>query len=222
MTTVIHSKLGHVVLLHGLFHRGAAMAVLSQRLQNKGFTTSVFSYPSRHRELAAQANALREFIETQKLTGPGPLHFIGHSLGGLVIMTLLDKYSRDLPSGRVVLLGSPVRGSSKARKFSSKKIGRALLGPARHGLKAGSAVKANRDVGVIAGIGSKGVGRLLGAMPDPNDGTVSVPETHVEGAMDSLLLPVSHFGLLLSPRVARECTSFLKSGCFDSSIPNAG
>lgn len=222
MTRVIHSGVGHVVLLHGLFHRGAAMTVLSQRLQNKGFTTSVFSYPSRRRELLAQANALREFIEQQKLPESGSLHFVGHSLGGLIIMTLLEKYSRDLPSGRVVLLGSPVRGSSKARKFSSRKMGRALLGPARHGLEIGSSVIANRDVGVIAGVGSKGVGRLLGSMPDPNDGTVSVPETHVEGARDSLLLPVSHFGMLLSPRVARECTSFLKSGCFDASLPNAG
>lgn len=210
----INPQAGHVVLVHGLFHRGAAMSVLSRRLHNKGFTTSTYSYPSRRHELSVQAQRLREYLDTQKLSDTSPLHFVGHSLGGLILMTLLEKYARNLPVGRLVLLGSPVCGSARAKTISSKRVGRILLGSARQGLQSGCGVQTNHEVGVIAGVGSMGLGRLLSKLPEPNDGTVSVAETHLDAATDSVQLPVSHFGMLLSPQVAQECAAFLRCGRF--------
>jgi len=134
-------------------------------------------------------------------------------------MTLLNKYSRDLPAGKVVMLGSPVQGSVMAKRFCQRPLGRALLGPVRAGLKSGAQVCANHQIGVIAGVGSKGAGRLIGKLPEPNDGTVSLAETHIDSA-SSISVPVSHFGLILSPLVARETAYFLKKGCFQAVSEN--
>ena len=198
------------------------MSVLGGRLRERGFTTSAFSYPSRRRDLSAQADDLRSFVETDARADSVPLHFVGHSLGGLVIMTLLTKQNHDLPRGRVVLLGSPVRGSGTARKIGSNTLGRALLGPALRGLESGTPIQTTREVGVIAGLRSRGMGSLLGGMSEPNDGTVSVHETCIADATDGIQLPVSHFGMLLSERVARECAHFLKSGKFAPNGEGAG
>jgi hypothetical protein len=71
-----------------------------------------------------------------------------------------------------------------------------------------------RPLGIIAGRQPLGLGRLFAAFTEPNDGTVAVSETHIPGAADSIVLPVSHFGMLVSARVARETGSFLTQGRF--------
>ncbi len=204
---------GHVVLLHGLFHRGLAVSLLASRVRRAGFSTSIFSYPSRRKDLPALAQDLRSFIEKLE-PSPSSLHFIGHSLGGLVILTMLEKYSRDLPAGRAVLLGSPVHGSTMAHQLAEKAIGRFLMGRAEPGLKGGCAHPLGYEVGVISGVGSPGVNRFISKLPEPNDGTVTVAETRLPEAVDSIEVASSHFGLLLSPEVAKQSTYFLRRGQF--------
>ncbi|MCF6263374.1 MAG: alpha/beta fold hydrolase [Xanthomonadales bacterium] len=221
MMSRINSQTGHVVLVHGLFHRGVAMSVLSRRLRNKGFTSSAYTYPSRRHGLSAQAHILREYIDTQKFSDAKALHFVGHSLGGLVLMTMLEKYARDLPPGRLVLLGSPVSGSASAKALSLKPMGRMLLGSACQSLQSGCGVPIDREIGVIAGTGSMGLGRLLNKLSGPNDGTVTVTETRLDTAADSVQLQVSHFGMLLSPLVAQKCVTFLRLGRFNTTAQSA-
>jgi len=213
MTTQTKSSQGQVILLHGLFHRGLAVSLLAKRLRKSGFSTSKFSYPSRRKELSTLAQDLRNFIDTLDLSGES-INFVGHSLGGLVILTMLEKYSRDLPAGKSVLLGSPVHGSTMAGRLVEKSAGRFLLGNASQGLVAGCQYPGGHEIGVIAGVGSKGVGRLLQRLDEPNDGTVTLAETSLPEASDSIEVASSHFGLLLSPEVARQSAHFLQHGQF--------
>jgi len=71
-----------------------------------------------------------------------------------------------------------------------------------------------RPLGIIAGSQPIGVGQLLAGFAEENDGTVAVSETRMPGATDHIVLPVSHLGMLLSARVARETGSFLTAGRF--------
>jgi hypothetical protein len=71
-----------------------------------------------------------------------------------------------------------------------------------------------RDLGIIAGTRAVGLGQLVVRFNEPSDGSVAVSETRLPGATDHITLPVSHFGMLLSARVAREAGAFLALGHF--------
>jgi len=123
-----------------------------------------------------------------------------------------------LPPGRIVFTGSPVRGSRSARRLIQLPLGRRLLGRTGTEVLAGPPVErhwsGSRDLGIIAGDLGLGLGKLLGPMHGPSDGTVLVEETELPGAADRLRLPVSHTGLMFSPEVARQAAAFLERGHF--------
>ena len=73
---------------------------------------------------------------------------------------------------------------------------------------------ANRELGIIAGTRAVGLGRLFVKFEGDSDGTVAVSETRLPGATDFVTLPVSHTGMMLSPRVAREAAAFFQTGRF--------
>lgn len=200
----------HVVLVHGLWYGQTGLVVLDQRLQKAGFTVSRFSYPALRQSLSADARALRDFVvESQS----DQLSLVGHSLGGLVILRMLDEYD-GIPPGRVVLLGSPVRGSEVARRAGARRLFRPLIGPVRPALEAGfSQAPIGRETAVIAGSRSFGLGRLFGSLESPDDGTVSLAECHLDNALECVF-PVTHTGLVTAPSVARAVAAFLKSGSF--------
>lgn len=77
----------HVILLHGLHMHAWAMKPFAALLQEQGFTVDTFGYYSVWRTLPQHAAALNRFVETGRYGG-GPLHFVGHSLGGLVFAIL--------------------------------------------------------------------------------------------------------------------------------------
>jgi hypothetical protein len=71
-----------------------------------------------------------------------------------------------------------------------------------------------RPLGIIAGSQSIGLGQFVAGFEEECDGTVGVSETRLEGATDHIVLPVSHLGMLVSARVARETGLFLANGRF--------
>jgi pimeloyl-ACP methyl ester carboxylesterase len=202
-----------IVTVHGLWMGGAAMGVLRRRLEPLGFTVHEFSYSSITCSLAECTDALAEFVERV----PGDtVHLVGHSLGGVLICAMLE---RALPArlGRVVCLGSPLKGSRTAARLMRWPGGRHLVGRclvdvnARGGF---GAWRAGVEVGCIAGRLPYGVGRLIGPFEEPNDGTVAVVETAIAGLADHIVLPVSHVALLWSARVAAQVQHFLERGRF--------
>ena len=201
-----------VILVHGLWFGAWAMARLARRLQAEGFAVRRFAYPSTAGRIDEHADRLLEF---SRQTRAGELHFIGHSLGGLVILHMLDGAS-DLPPGRVVLLGSPLAGSAVARQTRRIPGSRKLLGRVRKTLERGyGTLSAGRETGMIAGTRAIGLGLLVGGAGRPGDGTVSVDETRTVGLKDHLLLPVNHTGLVYAPEVARQAAIFLRTGSFE-------
>ncbi|MDZ7791308.1 MAG: alpha/beta fold hydrolase [Xanthomonadales bacterium] len=200
-----------VVLVHGLWWGPWSMALIGRGLKRDGFDVHAFSYPTISRSLQGNAQALREFVAGLALEC---VHLVGHSLGGLVILRMLDEYA-DLPPGRVVLMGSPVHGSAVGRRVADRKLFRPLVGQARTALEDGfSHAPAGRETGVIAGSRSVGVGRLFGPLDGPNDGTVTVAECRLAGASECVL-PVTHTGLVAAPSVSTAVANFLDSGSFE-------
>jgi pimeloyl-ACP methyl ester carboxylesterase len=203
-----------VVLVHGLWFGAWSLRLLARRLRQAGFAPRRFRYRTTRGGIDAHAYALRQFIGCE---GYPELHIVAHSLGGLVTLKMLAD-NADLPPGRVVLLGSPLRGSAIARKTNAIPGGNRLLGAARPQLESGYArLVAGRDIGMIAGSRSFGLGLLLGGLGEPGDGTVAIAETRVDGLRQHLVLPVTHTGMLFSKVVVQEAAHFLRMGSFSPS-----
>ncbi|GAB4195842.1 MAG: alpha/beta hydrolase [Wenzhouxiangellaceae bacterium] len=199
-----------VVLVHGLWYRSTGMRPLAARLRRRGYHSTLFDYSSVYGHAAEHARDLYALARDHQ---HGPLHWVGHSMGGLVILRMLAEYS-DLPPGRVVLLGSPVAGSGVARRLAGRWWSHWLVGASAELLGRGVRAPRSHAVGVIAGNRNLGVGRVLGGVSGHGDGTVSVSETRLEGASDHIVLPVTHTGMVFSASVAAQTDSFLQTGEF--------
>lgn len=200
-----------VILVHGLWFGSWSLGVLARRLRKAGFETRRFRYRATRSLVRDHANALRDFV--RDADGPG-LHFVAHSLGGLVTLRMLADCG-NLPPGRVLLLGSPLRGSTVARKAGRLPGIRRLLGRVGADLETGHCVlPGDRETGVVAGSRNLGLGYFLGGVGEPSDGTVAIGETRVDFLTDHLVLPVTHTGMLFSPTVADRGIVFLRTGRF--------
>ena len=201
-----------MVVVHGLWMNGLESFLLRDRLEKAGFAPFVFRYPSMNSTLAdvtvALAAQLRSF--------DGTVHTVGHSLGGVVVLETLEREAK-LPPGRTVLLGSPLQGSRAARSIAAWSVGPQLLGAlavAELTRERDRRWHLPREIGLIAGCRSAGLGRVFSDLPQPNDGTICVDETRIPGVTEHLVLDVSHTGMLLSSAVARALVMFLQTGTF--------
>lgn len=201
-----------VVLLHGLWMSGWAMAAQRRWLTAGGFSVEVFSFPTVRETLDHNARSLAAFARSR---AGSRVHFVGHSLGGLVILRMLAIASEPR-LGRAVLLGSPVKGSEVGRVLMRLRLGRAAIGRSLSGWDESThgQVRWPCDVGMIAGEVAVGVGRLIAPGIGPNDGTVTVAETRLPSLTDHVVLRVSHTGMLLSRQVADQTCRFLRTGRF--------
>ena len=203
-----------VVYVHGLWLSGHEAFLLGRRLEKeRGYEWRPFNYASTLLTMAQISDALDQFIRALNVP---QVHLVGHSLGGLVILRCLERHPEQ-PPGRVVFLGTPSLTSRVANAVCRFRFGRALLGQA-----AGEELLSvherqwhhARELGIIAGNQALSLGRLVVEFQEDNDGTVAVSETLLPGAKAHLVLPVSHTGMLLSPRVAHEVGQFLETGRF--------
>lgn len=194
--------------------RGITMLPLARRLRADGFSVEAIDYPSVVGAWADTATRLR-----QHWCGRvgGTVHVVGHSLGGMLAAQVADEH-RDLPAGRLVCLGSPLNGSAAASRLLRVPGGRWLMGQSAPVLDKGlGRWSGARPLGIIAGSRPLGLGGLIGALPRPHDGTVSVEETRLAGADAHCVVETSHTGLLFSPEVAALTTRFLRQGRFEPS-----
>ncbi len=200
-----------VVLVHGLWLPALAMTPLAARLQAAGFRCHLFSYHGRERPLEAHAERLARYAR-----GIGPAHFVGHSLGGLVVLESLLRHPDETRVVNVVLLGAPARGNFAGRRLARHGWGRWFLGASEPVWREGRAARWSRPepLGIVAGTVPIGLGRLFGALPGANDGVVRVEETEVAGMRERIELPVGHSTMLLSARVAAQVRDFLEHARF--------
>lgn len=218
-----------VLLLHGLGRTRATMRPLADFLQKEGgYTTFRVGYPSTRRTIHEHAQALGRIIDG--LEGVEEIHFVGHSLGAIVIRRYLaagadpasddnDPSSREIDPRikRFVMLGPPNQGSRAAATFADNRLVGAFLGSP--GKELGSQwvwlqaelATPQCEFAVIAG----GLGNNRGINPilqGDNDGVVTVASARLDGADDFVLLPVLHSRLSSDPRAMESTLRFLQQG----------
>jgi len=199
-----------VILAHGLWMGGWAMQGLRLLLARRGYAAHTFGYRSMVQGLDEHARLLAARVAPLQ-----QVHLVGHSLGGLVILRYLRNYGEGRV-GRVVLLGTPVRACMAGLRFESMAAAERLLGASREIWRSlPDDYRPQCELGVIAGSRPWGLGRLLMRLPGTNDGVVRLDETEVAGMRDRIVLPVSHSGMLVSARLARQVAAFLERGAFD-------
>jgi len=207
-----------IVYVHGLWQRGGEALWLRKRLTRAvGAEALAFSYPSVAADATANVRLLFEFLSG---ISADTLHLVGHSLGGLMIVKLFEDLAEAdarVPPGRIVLMGSPVRGSRTAQNLARLRFGRKIMGRSvdQELLQPRDRTWTSaRELGVIAGNSGVGLGRLVGPLGAPSDGTVTVEETRIEGAADHIVIRTGHTGMLFSAAVASQAGAFLCTGRF--------
>jgi pimeloyl-ACP methyl ester carboxylesterase len=211
---------GTAILLHGF----AGLPILSRpqarMLRRAGFETRELGYDSWGKSLAQIADKLAPRVARIAERSPGPIHFVGHSMGGLVIRALLNCW-RPLDLGHVVMLGTPNAGSEVADFVDSLALLRAILGEAGPALvtRRGPSVErllgpVDYSLGIIAGDWRIPTPTLSRLIPGPNDGKVSVASTWLPEAADHIVLPLPHMMLLYHPDAHRAVRHFLIHGRF--------
>jgi pimeloyl-ACP methyl ester carboxylesterase len=208
-----------VVLLHGLGRSGNAMFLLQKRIRDAGYETYSIEYASLQEPPEVILEKVGEQIELFCKDDSRPVHFVGHSLGGLIVRAYLDQKPL-INLGRVVLLGTPSQGSELVDIYGDSWLFK-ILGPTARVLGTDDDSFPNRigppyyPLGIIAGTSSLTI--TDDHLPGPDDGLVSVKSTKTDGMTDFLLVDTSHSMMRYNETVARETIHFLKEGYFSQS-----
>lgn len=207
-----------VILVHGLARSRASMAVLRTRLEGAGFHVVSFEYPSTSEEMEVLVDSLATAVDGCCADAQGTVHFVTHSMGGVLVRSYLAERRTDF-GGRVVMLSPPNQGSEFIDAFGDSPLLRAVLGPAGARLGTDSSGIARElgpidfDLGIITGDRSiNPVGSWL--IPGPDDGKVGVSRARLEGAADFIVLPATHTFIMNRGDVAEQVVSFLEGGMF--------
>lgn len=189
------------------------MSLLRYRLRRCGYSPVQFSYHTI--SLSPRENAANLQVFLQSLGNAEQVHFVAHSLGGLVIRHLFHDFPQQKP-GRVVTIGTPHCGSQVVERLMEFSWGRKILGKSVIQGLCGQVPEwqSENPLGVIAGNRSFGAGRLFCHFSGENDGTVSVSETRLANATDHIVVPSSHTGLIYNKLVASKACSFIDHKMF--------
>jgi len=204
-----------VVLLHGIGANRFTLWAHERFFRRRGYDVLNLTYPSTRFELAGIVDAVAPSIAAFAARVER-VHFVGHSMGGLVIRGLLARH-RPANLGRVVMMGTPNNGSELADRFRDWRLYRRVFGPAGQQLMTGF-IQAFPDasdysLGVLAGdrglnvIGRKLIGR-------PSDGMVAIESTKLAGMADHRVLPIGHTAFMVSREAMRQTLHFLREGKF--------
>jgi len=207
----------YVVLLHGLSRTSRSMNSLETFLSKEGYQVLNIDYPSRKYPVSELAAMVREEV-VSKTPDAGKVHFITHSMGGIILRYMQN--NNPLPNlGRVVMLSPPNHGSELADKMGNFRLIGWIIGPAGKQLgtndnsicrKLG---KPDFDLGVITGDESL-YWINSSIIPGEDDGTVSVESARLEGMADFLVVHTSHPFIMSNETVMKQCVHFLEKGTF--------
>nr|CAA6829319.1 MAG: Lipase (EC [uncultured Thiotrichaceae bacterium] len=207
-----------VILLHGLARSNRSFARLEVVLNDSGYHTVNYNYPSTRQNIEKLAeDAIRDAVSL--CPADSRVNFVTHSMGGILLRQYLSKHTID-NLGRVVMLGPPNKGSEVVDQLKNVPGFKAMNGPAgmQLGTDSDSVPKrlgaADFDVGIIAGTSS--INLILSTMmPRPNDGKVSVESTKLEGMNDHLSVSATHTFMTRNSQVMGQVIYYLQHGFFE-------
>jgi len=211
------NKHQHVILLHGMGRTWRSMWRMSHSLRLAGYPAHNTGYPSTHHPIQYLADSyVRPAVE--KLSDAGKIHFVTHSLGGILVRQYLQKHS--IPKGsRIVMLSPPNHGSEVADKLTNWKPYQWLNGPAGQQLGTNKNSVPNQlgpidyEAGIITG--NKSTNPLFSSwINGEDDSKVSVSSARLTEMKDFLVVPASHSFIMNKTEVIRQVIHFIEHGCF--------
>lgn len=205
-----------VVLLHGLGRSQWSMVRMAWALEDEGYRVVNLGYPSRDHTVGTLADTLAAELEAC-CAGADTLHFVTHSLGGILVRIWAHETS-PTNLGRVVMLSPPNQGTGVVDRLPDELL-KLVLGPAAVQLGTDSSSVPVRlppvdfELGIIAGDAT--LNPLFSWwLAGQDDGLVPVASARVEGADDFLVVPYSHTFIMQRGRVIEEVLAFLETGSF--------
>ena len=206
-----------VIFLHGLARTSASMEKAAAAFEENGYEVVNLGYPSRKFSIEELAPLAIE-AGLEECPSNSPIHFVTHSLGGILVRYYLEQ--EEISNlGRVLMLAPPNKGSEIVdglRRFPGYE---AMNGPA--GLQLGTDEDSiplmlgavDYEVGIVAG--TRTFNPFLSQyLSNPDDGKVSVENTKVEGMTDFIVVPISHPFIMKSSEVIDQAILFIKTGRF--------
>ena len=211
-----------VVLLHGISRTALSFRKMQLALQCAGFATLNLDYASRRKALEGLAEDIDPAIQRFADRIDGSVHFVCHSMGGLLARVYIARH-RPKHLGRVVMLGTPNSGSEIAERLKNFGVYRAFFGPAGQqlGTRRDAAIEAlfppvDYPVGIIAG--NRSIYPIASRfLPRPHDGRVSIANTKLEGMADHVVVAASHPWLVRNSVAIAQTIAFLREGKFNPS-----
>ncbi len=193
-----------VVLVHGLYMKPWTWMSYRRFFRRHGYKVYLFGYKTTRQSFALTLMQLTAFVNSRN---EQTVHLVAHSMGGILSMRALPKIRK---AGKLVLLGTPLKGSKVALKLQQKGWHKGLLKHATEPLTCGviEAVKL-RDTLMIAGTSPYGLGRFIEPRLGPSDGTVGVTETEADWLDQHLKIHSVHFGLLHNKQAQNLSLKFL-------------
>jgi len=209
----------YVILLHGLGRSSRSMAIIENSLSSLGYRVVNVDYPSTKHPIEFLADEiLNDIVEPYSMRSQSKIHFVTHSMGGIVVRYYLKNHK--LPNlGRVVMISPPNQGSELVDSLGDSYFFNKLNGPAGRQLGTGkdsvplSLGSVDFELGVIAG--NRSFNPLYSLIiPGPDDGTIAVDRTKVVGMKDFLVLPRSHIFIMKSEDAIKQVIHFIEHGAF--------
>jgi pimeloyl-ACP methyl ester carboxylesterase len=206
-----------VILVHGVCRSSHSMRKLQLRLRAEGFSAYRWDYASTRRKIERFVPDLASCVAG--LADHTRLHFVTHSMGGLVVRKLLaDGVPENI--GRVVMLGPPNQGSPLADLFRRNPLFWLIYGPAGQQLRAApeSFVHTLPPLPVPVGIIAAMRGKEQGFNPlfsGDDDTLVPVDNTHLPEESDWRSVRGVHTVMMNNPSAVDLVVRFLKTGTFE-------
>ena len=207
-----------VILLHGLARTRRSMRSLAAFLGHRGYRAVNVGYPSCQYPIETLAqSAIPPAIAALRQQQAETIHFVTHSMGGILLRAFLA--SEPLPElGRTVMLCPPNQGSELVDCLGRFTWFRLMFGSAGGQLGTGPDQLPARlgpatfPVGILTGDRPPiGLARFF---PGPNDGRVSVARAQLAGMDDFLVLPCGHSLIMRHQKVQEQVAAFLEHGRF--------